>query len=95
MRALGISVDEATKFMASGGAEKFMRLLNLAGKSMKEDATASLGESNLGFGMTPNRAALELQTLKNDPQWVARWRSGDKAAGATYDRLLKIQSGEA
>lgn len=94
MRALGISVDEATKFMSSGGAEKFMRLLNLAGKSMREDSTAGLGnESILGFANTPNQAALKIQQLKDDPQWVARWRAGDNGAKATMDQLLKIKSG--
>ena len=96
MRALGLSVEDASKYMAAGGTEKFMRLLNLAGSAMKEDNTADLGnDQNLGFGMTANRAAAELQRLKNDPLWVARWRGGDKGAKATYDRLIQIQAGVA
>jgi hypothetical protein len=66
MRALGISVDQAEKYMAAGGAEKFMRLLNAAGKSMREEGASVLSgdDSDLGFGMTTNRAAAELADLK-------------------------------
>ena len=93
MRNLGISVPEADKAMAAIGTEKFLKLLNLAGVSAREDNTAGLGESQLGFGMTANRAKAELSEKGKDLH--ARARTGDKEAKATLDRLYKVASNEA
>ena len=94
MRALGLSVDEATNYMNGGGSEKFLRLLNMVGKAIGEDNSGSLeSESGLGFGMTPNRAAAELQALKANPEFMKRWGNGDPHARAQYDQLLKQTQG--
>ncbi len=93
MRNLGISVDDATKMMQAGGTEKFMRLLNLAGAAAREDNMAGLGEAQLGFGMTPNRAKAELSAKKMD--LLMKARNGDKGASAELDRLYKIAEGYA
>lgn len=94
MRALGITVDEASAYMAAAGAEKFMRLLNIAGRSQKEDPTAGIGhENSLGFGMTPNRAAAMLAEKGNELR--KRAMTGDKTAKAELKRLQMARSGEA
>lgn len=94
MRAIGMTVDEAQAYMAAAGAEKFMRLLNIAGRSQKEDPTAGIGhENSLGFGMTPNRAAAMLADKGTDLR--KRATQGDKAAKAELWRLQKARSGEA
>lgn len=94
MRALGISVEEANVFMR-GGSEKFLRLLNLAGRSMREDNTGAMqDDSVLGFGMTGNRAAAEIAEKKADIAFMQRLQKGDKAAEQTWKRLHRIQAGE-
>jgi hypothetical protein len=91
MRNLGISVDDANKAMASMGTEKFMRLLNLAGVSAREDNSAGLGESNLGFGMTPNRAKAELAEKGAELRSRAQKGGSDGlAAKQSLDRLYKV-----
>ena len=71
--------------MAASGTEKVMRLLNLAGAAAREDNAAGLGESQLGFGMTENRARAELESKKRD--LITKARGGDKEAKAQLDRL--------
>jgi hypothetical protein len=93
MRNLGISVDDANRMMQSGGTEKFMRLLNLAGAAAREDNAGGLGEAQLGFGMTPNRAKAELAAKKGE--LLKRAHSGDKSASAELDRLYRIAEGYA
>ena len=93
MRNLGISVDDATRMMQVGGTEKFMRLLNLAGVSAREDNAGGLGDAQLGFGMTANRAKAELASKKQE--LLVRAHKGDKAASAELDRLYKISEGYA
>lgn len=96
MRALGITVDEATRYMASAGAEKFMRLLNAAGKAMREENGSVLsGDNDLGFGMTKNRAAAEVAELKGNKDFMQRLHKGDKAANEKWKQLHKIAAGEA
>jgi hypothetical protein len=94
MRALGMTVEQASAYMSAGGAETFMRLLNIAGRSQKEDPTAGIGhENSLGFGMTPNRAAAMLAEKGNDLR--RRAMTGDKAAKAELKRLQMARAGEA
>lgn len=97
MRALGISVDMAEKYMAAGGAEKFMRLLNAAGKAMREEGASVLtgDETDLGFGMTRNRAAAEIADLKGSKEFMTKLNRGDKAANQKWMHLHKVASGEA
>ena len=93
LRAFGISTEEAANYMAAAGAEKFMRLLNMAGKAMREDSSLALkDETTAGFGMTKNRAAAELAEKKNDPVFMKRFMSGDKAAAAVMQRLYEQAS---
>lgn len=96
MRALGITPEEAQTYMAYGGAEKFMRLLNIAGSNPKfrEDPTGGLGNDTTGtFGMTSNRAAMELAQKGKDLR--ERAMKGDKGAKAELNRLYKASAGEA
>ena len=93
MRAHGMSVqdfEKAAAAMGAGGTEKLMRMLNSAGKSMREDQAANMAdETALGFGMTTNRARHELESKKNDKEFMRRYYSGDKAANALMDRLYQ------
>lgn len=92
MRALGLSVDDATRYM-QGGAEKFLRLLNLAGRSIAEDNAGDIASNDtLGFGLTPNRAAAELAELKANKDFMERVRRREPMAKAKYDRLIKAYS---
>lgn len=92
MRALGLSVDDATRYM-QGGAEKFLRLLNLAGRSIAEDNAGDIASNDtLGFGLTPNRAAAELAELKANKDFMARVQRREPMAKAKYDRLIKAYS---
>lgn len=87
MRALGMSVDEATAYMRNG-TEKFLRLLNMAGHMLAEDDSGNIAsDDTLGFGNTPNRAAADLNELRNNKEFMAKLASGDKVAKAKYDRL--------
>lgn len=99
MRSLGISVqdfEQATASMGKGGTEKFLRLLNAAGHSMKEDNAGSIeGDNDLGFSMSPNRAAADLQSLKDDKAFWTRYMKGDKMARSKVQGLHKIINGEA
>jgi hypothetical protein len=88
-RAIGLSVDDAKRYM-QGGAERFMRLLNLAGRAIAEDSAGDIrDDATLGFGLNPNRAAAELTELRNDKEFMARYTRGEPGAKAKYDRLLK------
>ena len=92
MRALGLSVDDATRYM-QGGAEKFLRLLNLAGRSIAEDNAGDIASNEtLGFGLTPNRAAAELAELKANKDFMARVQRREPMATAKYNRLIKAYS---
>ena len=88
MRAVGMSVNDATNYMRNG-AEKFLRLLNMAGHMISEDNSGDIGsENNLGFGMTPTRAAAELQELKSNGEFMNKVRGKDPLAVAKYNRLI-------
>lgn len=88
MRALGISVDEATAYMR-GGAEKFLRLLNTAGHMIAEDNSGDIqSDATLGFGLTPNRAAADLAELRSNKDFMQRVYSGDQVAKNKYNRLV-------
>ena len=92
MRAIGMTVDEAESYMRSG-SEKFLRMLNLAGHMIAEDNSGDIvSDETLGFGLTPNRAAAELQELKANSEFMKRVYGGDHAAKAKYDRLVKATS---
>ena len=93
MRALGIdigAVERAVQGMGKGGAMMMHRLLNIAGRAITEDQGADItGDESLGFAGTPNRAAAELQELKGNKDFMQRYASGDIAAKAKYNRLIK------
>jgi hypothetical protein len=92
MRALGMSVNDATNYMRNG-AEKFLRLLNMAGHMIAEDNSGDIGsENSLGFGMTPTRAAAELQELKSSPEFMNKVRAKEPVAVAKYNRLIAAMS---
>jgi hypothetical protein len=87
MRALGISVEDATEYMKQG-SEKFLRLLNLAGHVIAEDNSGDIqSDSTLGFGLTANRATAELGELRANKDFMARVWAKDPVAKAKYDRL--------
>lgn len=89
LRALGISVDEATAYMRNG-SEKFLRLLNMAGHMLAEDDSGDIAsDSTQGFGNTPNRAAADLEQLRSDKAFMSKVYGGDRAAKQKYDRLIK------
>jgi len=89
MRAIGMSVDEAQAAMRASGAEKFLRLLNMAGHLIAEDNSGDIAsEQTLGFGMTANRASAELAELRNNKDFMARVHGGDATAKAKYNRLI-------
>lgn len=89
MRALGISVDDAVGYMR-GGAEKFLRLLNVAGHVIAEDNSGDIAsDATLGFGLTANRASAELAELRGNAAFMERVRNGDMSAKAKYDRLIQ------
>jgi hypothetical protein len=90
LRALGMSIDEAQAYMR-GGSEKFLRLLNMAGHMIADDNSGDIAsDSTLGFGLTPNRAAAELQELRNNKEFMQRVHSGEPVAKAKYNRLIGI-----
>ena len=92
MRALGISVEDATQYMKNG-SEKFLRLLNLAGHVIAEDNSGDIAsDSTLGFGMTANRAAAELGELRSNGEFMKRVYAKDPIAKAKYDRLVNAAS---
>jgi hypothetical protein len=74
-----------------GGSEKFLRLLNMAGHMIADDNSGDIAsDSTLGFGLTPNRAAAELQELRNNKEFMQRVHSGEPVAKAKYNRLIGI-----
>lgn len=93
MRALGIdiaTVERMAQGGGKGGALLIHRLLGLAGRAISEDEGANMaGDESLGFAGTPNRAAAQLQELKNDKSFMERYQKGDAAAKAKYNNLLK------
>lgn len=93
MRALGISTEEADAYMRAAGTEKFMRLLNLAGKAVVEDNSGDIrADTTLGFSMTPERAASDLAELRADKSFMERYNRRDPAAREKMDRLMRIMS---
>ncbi len=93
MRALGMSVAEASEYMTKG-AERFLRLLNIAGHSIAEDNSANIAsDTTLGFGLNANRASAELQELRSNKAFMDRvFVDKDPAAVAKYQRLIKSTS---
>ncbi len=89
MRALGISVAEGSEYMTKG-AEKFLRLLNMAGHMIAEDNSANIAsDSTLGFGLNANRASAELAELRGNKAFMDRvFTEKDPAAVAKYKRLI-------
>ena len=94
MRAVGMTVEEANVFMR-GGSEKFLRLLNMAGKSkgIVEDNSASMvSEDALGFNMTANRAAAEIADLKRNPEKMRQVFKAGTHENRRWKDLHKIAS---
>lgn len=93
MRGNGWTLDKDFGPLAQAiGAKKALTLLALAGRSTREDNAAAIGDAAAGFGMTPNRASLELQ--QKGKELLAAARAGDKGAMAQWQRLQKAKSGE-
>ena len=91
-KALGITMDEANTFMR-GGTEKFMKLLSAAGRALGEDNSGGIVGDAGSFGVTPNRAAFELQKLRENKDFMTRYAGGDKNAAAQYNHWLKQTEG--
>lgn len=93
MRGLGMNLDQHFTPMASViGAKNALKLLHLAGLNTREDNSASIGDAQAGFGMTPNRAKAEL--AEKGAELMERARKGDKAAIAHRLRLIKAIAGD-
>jgi len=88
MRALGISVADGAEYMKHG-AERFIRLLNLAGRAIAEDNSANIAsDTTLGFGLNANRASAELQELRGNKDFMQRVAEREPNALAKYNRLV-------
>lgn len=96
MRAFNLSVEDVASMERAIGTRRSVELLHKIGETLKEDNGADMGgnNNNMGFGMTPSRAAYEISELKNDKDFMRRYQNGDKAAFAKFSNLHRIASGE-
>jgi hypothetical protein len=76
------------KMESALGTAEMLKFFAKVGKGMGEDAIVE-GSSSGKFGISPEAARVRIQQLKADPEWTAKYLSGNADAKAELERLMR------
>ena len=92
-REFGVEPEQLDAMEKAMGFSGLLKLMNRIGGKLGEDAFEG-GSGTASFGaMTPAQATAELETLRHDDRFRARYLSGDPDAVAKMDRLMRFANG--
>lgn len=95
---LGLKEDELNAIANQTSYGTLMSGLLKIGQAMGEARLLGAGDGSGGGGgntaLTKEQAAAKLESLKNDPSWVAKWRSGDADAVKDFANLTRLMVGQ-
>jgi hypothetical protein len=87
-RQFGVQEDVLTKMENALGTKDMLKFFSNIGKGMGEDAYVEGGGTGQ-FGVSPEAARVQINRLKADPAWAAKYLDGDASAKAELERLMR------
>lgn len=87
-RQFGVQEEMLTKIENAVGTKEMLKLFAKIGKGMGEDSFVE-GSGSGKFGMSPEAARVQINRLKADPEWSAKYLSGNADAKAELERLMR------
>jgi hypothetical protein len=87
-RQFGVDAPMLEKMESALGTAEMLKFFAKVGKGMGEDAIVE-GSSSGKFGISPEAARVRIQQLKADPEWTAKYLSGNADAKAELERLMR------
>ena len=91
-KALGINADKIDALESSLGHAETLKFLNQIGKRLGEDKFVGNGSQGSGFKMTPAAAQAQINALRNDKEFIAKYVAGNAEARAEMNRLHEMLS---
>lgn len=88
-RTFNIDEQSLEKIEQALGTRDMLKMFADIGKSMSEDSFVDNTKAS-GFGTSPEAARVQLDRLKADSQWTAKYIAGDADARGEMERLMKI-----
>lgn len=86
-RQFGVGEETLSKIENAIGTRELLKLFSSIGKGVGEDSFVQ-GKGG-GFGMSPEAARVRINQLKADPEWSAKYLSGNADAKAELERLMR------
>lgn len=87
-RQFGVQEETLSKIENALGTKEMLKLFSSIGKGVSEDSFVD-GSGNGKFGMSPEAARVQINRLKADPDWTAKYLSGNADARAEMERLMR------
>ena len=87
-RQFGVQEQVLEKIENAIGTREMLKLFSNIGKGMGEDSFVDSGKSG-NFGISPEAARVRIGQLKADPEWSAKYLSGNADAKAELERLMR------
>ncbi len=90
-QSLGLGQEEVTQLEKALGFGKTMKFLSNIGSKLGEDSFVNGGNGG-GFqgALTPERAQAEIDELKKDKGFIAKYTSGDRESFNKMQKLMKF-----
>lgn len=88
-RQFGVNQEMLQKVENAIGTKEMLKFFAQIGKSMGEDNFVE-GKPSGSFGMSPEAARVRITQLKQDPDWTAKYLSGNADAKAELERLMRV-----
>jgi hypothetical protein len=87
-RQFGVDGETLEKMENALGTADMLKFFAKIGKGVGEDSFVE-GQSSGKFGMSPEAARVRISQLKSDPEWTAKYLSGNADAKAELERLMR------
>lgn len=89
-KAFGFTADEIDAMAGSIGVGETLKRFAAMGHKIGEHGAEGEESTHAGFGMSKEKASARHAELMANPQFSARYQSGDKEALKEVDRLMQI-----
>lgn len=87
-RQFGVGEEMLTKMENALGTKDMLKFFANVGKGVGEDAFVEGGGSGK-FGMSPEAARVQINRLKADPEWTAKYLAGNADAKSELEKLMR------
>ena len=88
--AFGFTADQIDEMAGAIGTGEVLKRFAAMGHKIGEHGADGEDSLDPGFGMTPERAKARRQQLMDNPQFLARYQSGDQDAVEEISKLMAI-----